>query len=70
MAQNRNFIVKTVSAPPEWWALVDAAREASGIDSRANFIRFGMEDFIERKFNEVANAHAKKQLENNHDNDS
>ena len=44
--QHRNTLIRTVSAPEEWWTEVDTAQAEARITSRSQFIRVAVNWYI------------------------
>lgn len=44
--KGREWEVKGISAPPEWWARLEAAQKEMGIMSRSNFVRLAVDDYL------------------------
>ena len=44
--QHRNTLIRTVSAPPDWWEDVDIAQTEARITSRSQFIRVAVNWYI------------------------
>jgi metal-responsive CopG/Arc/MetJ family transcriptional regulator len=42
----KDWEVKGISAPPEWWHRLEAAQKEMGIASRSNFIRIAVDDYL------------------------
>jgi len=44
--KGREWEVKGISAPPEWWERLEEAQREMGIMSRSNFVRLAVDDYL------------------------
>lgn len=44
--EKKEWVVKGISATPEWWEEVERTAEELGISSRSNFIRMAVDNYL------------------------